>query len=152
VYSPNRNPTELYYKRDALLRQEACNKRLGRPLATLSTMLVVIVLFVGLASIVVGPGRAIDYVGTHLLPVVGMLGVLVVAALIGASLSTSALFLALARRRPVGERVAEGVSANRLPVTRPIGPLKSQRSSAAWGTRQVRAVHHVHHRYTTEGV
>jgi branched-subunit amino acid permease len=78
MYSPNRYPTELYYERDALLRQEACNKRLGRPLATLSTMLVVIVLFVGLASIAVGPGRAIDYVGAYLAPVVGILGVLVV--------------------------------------------------------------------------
>ena len=85
MYSPNRNPTELYYEshneRDALLRQEARNKRLGRPLATLSTMLVVIVVFVGLASIVVGPGRAIGYVGTYLVPVmVGILGVLVVLA------------------------------------------------------------------------
>jgi hypothetical protein len=78
MYSPNRNPTELYYERDALLRQEVRNKRLGRPLATLSTMLVVIVAFVGLAAIVVGPGRAIDWVGTHLLPVTGTLGVLVV--------------------------------------------------------------------------
>jgi hypothetical protein len=84
MYSPNRNPTELYYEshneRDALLRQEARNKRLGRPLATLSTMLVVIVVFVGLASIVVGPGGAIDYVGTYLAPVMGIIGVLVVLA------------------------------------------------------------------------
>jgi uncharacterized membrane protein len=79
VYSPNRNPTELYYKRDALLRQEACNKRLGRPLATLSTMLVVIVLFVGLASIVVGPGRAIDWAGTYLIPVGVITGVVIAA-------------------------------------------------------------------------
>ena len=84
MYSPNRNPTELYYEshneRDALLRQEARNKRLGRPLATLSTMLVVLVAFVGLASIVVGPGRTIGYVGTYLAPVLGILGVLVVLA------------------------------------------------------------------------
>ena len=80
MYSPHRNPTELYYEshneRDTLLRQEALNKRLvRRPLATLSTMLVVIVVFVGLASIVVGPGRAIDWVGTYLAPVLGILGV-----------------------------------------------------------------------------
>ncbi len=85
MYSPNRNPTELYYEsrdeRDALLRQEARNKRLARrPLATLSTMLVVIVASVGLVAIVVGPGRAIDYVGTYLAPVAGILGVLAVVA------------------------------------------------------------------------
>ena len=78
MYSPYRNPTELYYEshneRDALLRQEARNKRLGRPLATLSTMLVVIVVFVGLASIVVGPGRAMDYIGTYLLSGVWIIG------------------------------------------------------------------------------
>jgi hypothetical protein len=80
MYSPHRNPTELYYEshneRDALLRQEARNKCLERrPLATLSTMLVVIVVFVGLASIVVGPGRAIDYIGTYLLSGVWIIGV-----------------------------------------------------------------------------
>ena len=79
MYSPNRNPTELYYERDALLRQEARNKRLTRrPLATLFTTLVILAVVVGLAAIVVGPSSAIDYVGTHLLPVVSMLGVLAV--------------------------------------------------------------------------
>ncbi len=79
MYSPTRNPTELYYERYVLLRQEARNKRLvRRRLATLSTMLVVIVVLVGLAAIVVGPGRAIDYIGTYLVPVVWILGVLVV--------------------------------------------------------------------------
>jgi hypothetical protein len=79
MYSPNRNSTELYYERDALLRQEARNKRLTRrPLATLSTTLVILAVVVGLASIVVGPSSAIDYVGTHLLPVVSILGVLAV--------------------------------------------------------------------------
>ena len=76
MYSPNRNPTELYYERHALLRQEALNKRLvRRPLAVLSTMLVVIIVLVGLASIVVGPGRAIDYIGTYLLSGVWIIGV-----------------------------------------------------------------------------
>ena len=79
MYSPNRNPTELYYERDALLRQEARTKRLlRRPLATLSTMLVVLVVFVDLASIVVGPSRAIGYVDTYLVHVVWILGLLVV--------------------------------------------------------------------------
>ena len=79
MYSPNRNPTELYYERDALLRQEARNKyQAFRPLATLSTVLVVIVVLVGLAAIVVGPGRAIDYIGAHLVPGLGMLGALAV--------------------------------------------------------------------------
>jgi hypothetical protein len=55
-------------------------------------------------------------------------------------------------RRPVGERVADRVSVNRLLVTRPEAPLKSQRSSATWGTTQVRAEHRVHHAYTTEAV
>ncbi len=79
MYSPNRNPTEMYSERDALLRQEARNKRLThRPLATLSTMLVVIVVFVGLAAILVGPGRAIEWVGTYLHPALGILAVLAV--------------------------------------------------------------------------
>ncbi len=30
MYSPNRNPTELYYSRQALLMQEAHNRRLAR--------------------------------------------------------------------------------------------------------------------------
>lgn len=56
MYSPNRNPTEPYYEHPALLRQEVRNKRLvRRPIATLSTLLVVIVASVGLASIAVGP-------------------------------------------------------------------------------------------------
>jgi hypothetical protein len=81
MYASNRNPSELYYERDALLRQEARNKRpVRRPLAALSTMLVVIVAFVGLASITVGPGRAIEWVGTYLVYVVGILGVLAVVA------------------------------------------------------------------------
>ncbi len=32
MYSPNRNPTELYYSRHALLMQEAHNRRLARRL------------------------------------------------------------------------------------------------------------------------
>ena len=80
MYAPHRNPTEPCYEshneRDALLRQEARNKRLTRrPLAPLSTMLVVIIAFVGLSSIVVGPGRAIDYIGTYLLSGVRIIGV-----------------------------------------------------------------------------
>lgn len=83
MYSPNRNPTELYHEshneRYALLRQEARNKRLVRlPLATPSTMLVVLVVLVGLAAIVVGPGRAIDFIGTHLVHVLGIFGALAV--------------------------------------------------------------------------
>ena len=43
MYSPNRNPTELFYERQALLRQEAHNKRLARGTLTAlyATMLVV---------------------------------------------------------------------------------------------------------------
>ncbi len=32
MYSPNQNPSELYYERHALLRQEARNTRLARRL------------------------------------------------------------------------------------------------------------------------
>lgn len=83
MYSPNRNPTELYHEshneRYALLRQEARNKRLVRlPLATPSTMLVVLVVLVGLAAIVVEPGRAIDFIGTHLVHVLSIFGALAV--------------------------------------------------------------------------
>ena len=79
MYASHRNPTELYYEshneRDALLRQEARNKRLTlRPLMKL----VAIVMFVGLASIVLGPGRAIDYLGTYLLSETWIIGVLAV--------------------------------------------------------------------------
>ena len=79
MYPPNQNPTELYYERQALLRQEARNKRLARrPLEVLSTMLVVLDAFVSLASILVGPGRAIEWVGTYLVQVVEILGLLIV--------------------------------------------------------------------------
>jgi hypothetical protein len=47
-------------------------------------MLVVIVVLVGLAAIVAGPDRAIDYIGAHLAPVLGMLGAL--AVLVGLSM------------------------------------------------------------------
>ncbi len=53
-----------------------------RPLAALSTMLVILSVCVVLAAIV-GPGRAIDWVGTYLTPVrilglmVGVIGLLV---------------------------------------------------------------------------
>ncbi len=78
MYSPN--PTELYHERHALLRQEARNRRLALPLATSSTMLMVLVVLVGLAAIVVGPGRAIDFIDSHLVSVLGLLGTLVVVA------------------------------------------------------------------------
>lgn len=48
----------------------------NRPLAALYTMLVV-VLVVVLAATVVGPGRAIDWVGNYLIPVVVVLGVII---------------------------------------------------------------------------
>ena len=36
--------------------------------------------------------------------------------------------------RSIGNRVADGVAAHRLLLARPVGPLKSQRASASWGT------------------
>lgn len=70
---PNHRPTEMYLgtsdERRDLLRQDARNRR---PHLALYTMLVVVLMVVG-AAIVVGPGRAIDWVATYLIPVVVIL-------------------------------------------------------------------------------
>ena len=62
-------------KEVVLIRHENAAPAKRRPLAALSTMLVV-VLVVVLAATVVGPGRAIDWLGNYLIPVV-VLGVIV---------------------------------------------------------------------------
>jgi hypothetical protein len=86
------NPTETspgkMYARDDLLRQEAHSGRAGRMARWVRTIARVafVLLIVGiLAATVVGPGRAIDWVGSYLVPVAVKLGVItaVLALLVG---------------------------------------------------------------------
>ena len=82
---PNHRPTEMYLgtsvQRRDLLRQEARAGR--RPIVALSTMLVLVCGFVGLAAIV-GPGRAIDWLVNYFVPVVVVTGVIIASlALVG---------------------------------------------------------------------
>ena len=79
MHPPNHKPTETilgtFYVREELLRQEARNRR---PMATLSALLAVVLVTVGLlAAVVVGPGEAIGWVVTYLIPTLVILGVVV---------------------------------------------------------------------------
>ena len=86
MHPPNHRPTETYRgpsdeRRDPL-RQEARDRRLlaRRGRAGIATLAVVFLVLV-LAAVVVGPGRAIGWVGDYLIPVglvVGVLGVVFV--------------------------------------------------------------------------
>jgi uncharacterized membrane protein len=84
MHPPNHRPTEMYLgtsdERRDLLRQQARNRRSR---AALYTMLVVVLLGI-LAAIFVGPGRAIDWLGTYLVPVAAILamGVCVLVLLV----------------------------------------------------------------------
>ena len=85
---PNRNTTETFlgamYVREDLLRQEAHNSRMGRVahrvarwVRTIARIMFVL-LVVGIpAAIAVGPGAAIGWVLTYLIPALVVLGVVV---------------------------------------------------------------------------
>ena len=88
MHPPNRNTTETIlgttYVREDLLRQEAHNSRMGRVahrvarwVRTIARIMFVL-LVVGIpAAIVVGPGVAIGWVVTFLVPTLVILGVVV---------------------------------------------------------------------------
>ncbi len=83
---PNRNTTETVlgsmYVREDLLRQEAQNSRMGRVahrvarwVRTIARIMFVL-LVVGIpVAIAVGPGAAIGWVATYLIPALAILGV-----------------------------------------------------------------------------
>jgi hypothetical protein len=78
MHPSNHKPTETIlgtsYAREDLLRQEA---RSRRPLAALSALLAVVLVIVGLlAAVFVGPGEAIGWVVTYLIPTLVILGVM----------------------------------------------------------------------------
>ena len=103
MYPPTHKPTETTYERQELLRQERRNRRLTRrrearsgefrsgefpsseprmaglgQQAALSTMLALALMIAGLiAAVVVGPGEAISWVVTYLIPTLVILGVVV---------------------------------------------------------------------------
>ncbi len=102
MYPPTHKPTETTYERQELLRQERRNRRLSRRRearsemfrseelpsseprmaglgqAALSTMLALALMIAGLiAAVVVGPGEAISWVVTYLIPTLVILGVVV---------------------------------------------------------------------------
>ena len=88
MHPPNRNTTETFlgsmYEREDLLRQEAHNSRMGRVAPRVVRWVRVIarvafvLLVVGIpAAIVVGPGVAIGWVLTFLVPTLVIFGVVV---------------------------------------------------------------------------
>ena len=98
MYPPTHKPTETTYERQELLRQERRNRRLTRrrearseefpsseprmaglgQQAALSTMLALALMIAGLiAAVVVGPGEAISWVVSYLMPTLVILGVVV---------------------------------------------------------------------------
>ena len=97
MYPPTYKPTETTYERQDLLRQERHNRRLTRQRearseefssseprmaelgqGTLSTMLAGVLVIAGvLAAVVVGPGEAISWVVTYLIPTLVILGVVI---------------------------------------------------------------------------
>jgi hypothetical protein len=78
---PNLNPTETSlgtsHQRDEILGQEAQNSRGARRVRTIARVAFVLMVVGVVAAILVGPGIAIGWVGTYLVPVVVVFGVLV---------------------------------------------------------------------------
>ncbi len=76
---PNRKPTETSlrttYERDELLGQEAHSSRAARWVRTIARVAFVLLVVGVVAAIVVGPGQAINWIVTDLLPMVVLLGV-----------------------------------------------------------------------------
>jgi hypothetical protein len=81
MHPPNHRPTETFlgsmYVREDLLRQEAHNSRVARWVRTIARVALVLFAVGIVAAILVGPGVAIGWVGTYLIPVVAVLGVIV---------------------------------------------------------------------------
>lgn len=86
MHPPNHNTTETYlrttYVREDLLRQEAHNSRAGRVahrvarwVRTIARVAFVLLVVGILAATVVGPGAAIGWVVTYLIPTLVILGV-----------------------------------------------------------------------------
>jgi peptidoglycan/LPS O-acetylase OafA/YrhL len=81
MHPPNHTPTERNLgtsdEHRGPLPQVARNRRLARlgrvGIATLAAVVLVLVL----AAVVVGPGKAIDWLGNYLIPVLVVLGVIV---------------------------------------------------------------------------
>jgi len=77
----NLNPTETSlgasHQRDDSLAQEAHNSRVARRVQTIARVALVLLVVGILAVIVVGPGRAIDWVGSYLIPVGVITGVVI---------------------------------------------------------------------------
>jgi protein-S-isoprenylcysteine O-methyltransferase Ste14 len=82
MHPPNHRPTEMYLgtsddRRD-LLRQQAVGRRQARPgRASVATLAAVVFLVLVLAAVVVGPGRAIDWLVNYLIPVGVITGVII---------------------------------------------------------------------------
>ncbi len=81
MHPPTPNPTEtslgMFNEREDLLEQVARKSRVarwGRAIARVAFILLVVGI---LAVITVGPGRAIDWVGSYLIPVAVITGVVI---------------------------------------------------------------------------
>ena len=79
---PNLTPTETslgtFNQRDDFLGQEAQNSRVARRVRTIARVAFVLIVVGVVAAILVGPGIAIGWVGTNLIPLAMLLGMGVV--------------------------------------------------------------------------
>ena len=85
----NLNPTETSlgasHQRDDFLGQEARNSRVARRVRTIARVVFVLMVVGLVALLVVGPGKAIDWLGTYVFPVAVILavGLYVLVLLVG---------------------------------------------------------------------
>ena len=81
MHQPNRKPTETSFgashERDDLMGQQLRNSRLRRWVRAVTRVAFVLLVAGILAAIIVGPARAIDWIGSYLVPVATVLGVVV---------------------------------------------------------------------------
>lgn len=71
---PNSTETSLgaSHVREELLQQQARNNRMAQRVRTIARVAFVLLVVGIVAAIIVKPGRAIDWVGSYLVPVVGV--------------------------------------------------------------------------------
>ena len=99
---PNYRPTEMSFgwshQREEILSREAHHSRVARRVRTIARVVLALLVVVVVAAIVVGPGRAIDWVDTYLFPM---------AALLAVGLCVLLLLVRLTNRLPGGHDLSD---------------------------------------------
>ena len=83
MHPPNHRPTETSFgeshQRDDFLGQEARNSRVVQRIRTIAKVAFVLMIVGLVALLVVGPGKAIDWLVNYLVPVGAITGVIIAA-------------------------------------------------------------------------